>query len=79
MDEIPNAPTRRLERSHPDHAEVIRSLMWMGVDGGIDYFKHRDTRKTITYDALTGTVEGDLETGEKSTNPEAVFREVATL
>lgn len=79
MDEDTSAPALRLQRSHPGHVEIIRSLMWMGLHEGIDHFKHRHTRKNITYDALTGVVEGDLETGERSNDPNAVFREVATL
>ena len=68
----------RFAEAHPAHATTICAMMWMGHDR-VHHFKHRQSRKTVTFDESTGEVTGELETGETSTDVDAVMREAATI
>ena len=66
--------------AHPAHAETIRGCMWMGRrPDGVDEFKHRHSRRGFTFDAGTGQVKGELDTGEPSDDADAVLRAVAEI
>lgn len=69
----------RLINAYPRHADVIRSLMWMGTSEGHDHFKHRHSRKSIQYNLITCELTGKLETGEDGDDANEIMREVAII
>lgn len=65
--------------AYPDHAAMIRSCMWMGAENGVDHFKHGISRIKFTFDRTTGRIEGELDTGELSSDGDAVLRNLTNM
>jgi len=65
--------------AHPDHAATIRSCMWMGAEDRVDHFKHRHSRRSFTFDRVSGRTEGELDTGEASDDGDAVLANLDTI
>lgn len=75
--------------TYPQHQETIQSCIWMGVDSMADgsllhHFKHCATRNSFTFrpepnGGIGGTIVGRIETGEESSDADAVFSQIDKL
>lgn len=68
-----------LRAAHPQHADRMSSLMWMSESGGVHFFKHSNTRRSMTFDTGSGVLSCTLETGETCHDAGQVLREIANL
>ena len=75
--------------AYPQYQETIQSCMWMGVDimadgSELHFFKHIGTRNSFTFrpepnGGIGGTIVGRIETGEESSDADAVFSQIDKL
>lgn len=65
--------------AHPAHAMTIKACSWMGSGDGVDYFKHRLSRRNVTFDRRTLEVGGYLDTGEESDDADMVLRHLPVV